>query len=68
MVQRLKDSTNESVAQALRQERAERVAKTERLRELRLERDRDAATKGVKPPSEKPATARRPLRKNAAAD
>jgi hypothetical protein len=68
MVQRLKDSTNESVAQALRQERAERVAKTERLRELRLERDRDAATKGVTPPPEKPATARRPLRKNAAAD
>lgn len=63
MIQRPKDSTDESVAQTLRQERAERAAKTERLRELRLERD--AATKAANaPPAGKTATARRPSRKN----
>jgi hypothetical protein len=62
MIQRLKDSTNESVAHALRQERAERVAKTQRLRELRLQRD--AAINAAEPSSEKTPPARRPKRKN----
>jgi hypothetical protein len=51
MIQRLKDSTDESVAHTLQQERLERAAKTERLRELRLERDREAAAKEAKVPT-----------------
>jgi len=66
MIQRLKDSTDQSVAQTLKQEQAERVAKTERLRELRLERD--AATKAAKPPVDKPAALYRPKRKKPVPD
>jgi hypothetical protein len=66
MIQRLKGSTDQSVAQTLKQERAERVAKTERLRELRVERD--AATKAAESPFYKPAALYRPKRKKPVPD
>jgi hypothetical protein len=47
MIQRMKNSTDETVAQTLKQERMDRDAKTRRLRELRLERDRQAATESA---------------------
>lgn len=66
MIQRLKDNTDQSVAQTLKQERAERVAKNGRLRELRVERG--AATKAAKPPLDKPAALHRPKRKKPVPD
>lgn len=58
MIQR--DSTDESVALSLQQERLERAAKTQRLRELRLARD--AATKDAKPSAAETLIARRAKR------
>lgn len=67
MIQRLKDSTDKNVAHTLQKERSERVAKTQRLRELRLERD--AATKSANAPGpEKPSTSRRRQGKKATPD